>query len=377
MRALVAVGLIVLVPACGDDPEVPEPLPASCTAAWQPVTPPLPLDITSGVAYGDGVLYYSAFSAQQTRALSVSSGQETVLAPVFASVIWLEGDHLLLTGGGSGIQYFSLPLTGGTPVLVTDGQVGRSELGIGQIPSHIVTPTDFFWAESSGAGLREPTTVWRAPRNGAPPAELARFSELSVETNTAHYFNGAALAPEGLVLGTNWGIGKVVPLDGTPARSLAVPDVDSLIGQTSFLGVDAKGVYWSLKTAIDSQPDRPPQMAVSPVDGGAVRPIWSTLPPFSSLLGAWSDGEGGLVVTGSQTFAGERDARLTVWWLDPAGNAQRLACATPDIRRHSATFQERPAVAPDAFFFIFWGENDLMHIVRVPRPAAATDLTLD
>src|SRR5205085_6445375 len=127
------------------------------------------------------------------------------------------------------------------------------------------------------------------------PVEIARFTELNASGDTALYFHGVALAPEGLVLGDVWGVGKVVPLEGGTPRTLAVPDVDNVIADIEFLGVDARGVYWAVpkdpKTDLHAR-----KVVVSPVDGSAVQPVWSELPPFSSVMQAWPDGDGGLVL---------------------------------------------------------------------------------
>ena len=108
-------------------------------------------------------------------------------------------------------------------------------------------------------------------------------------------------------------------------------------------------------------------MVVSPVDGSAVQPVWSELPPFSSVIRAWPDGDGGLVVVGYQLFSGEEDHRTTVWSIDGDGNARRLACATPGLRPY--VDDNPPAIAPDAFYFMAWLDGSQMQIIRVPRAA--------
>ena len=104
LLALFALPLAFLLPSCGSDPSepVPEALPAGCPDAWQPVTQPEPLEITSRLAYGDGNLY---FSRGRGRDLPAGGGpRETVLTPKPASAVWVEGDHLLMNGGTYGSQ---------------------------------------------------------------------------------------------------------------------------------------------------------------------------------------------------------------------------------------------------------------------------------
>jgi hypothetical protein len=353
------------LPACDSDPArpVPEVLPIGCPEAWQPVSPPLASQLNSGLAYREGNLYITV--NEGLIAVQVSDGAQTLLSPTRAGAIWVEGDQLLLLGGTYGTQLLSLPLTGGTPALVADGTAGRTELGIGQLGTHLPTATDFFFAESSRVSRSDPTTVWRAPRSGGPPAEIARFTEFEASGDSALFFEGVALAPEGLVLGASWGVGKVVPLDGGPPRTLAVPDVDSVIGDIDFVAADARGVYWTVPMRPEVEPSEHEELVISPVDGGAVRPVWSTIPPFSYVVDAWPDGAGGLVLVGAQRFRDEDAYRTTVWSIDANGNARRLACSPAD----PYIDDRRPAIAPDAFYFVALLENSQMQFIRVPRAA--------
>jgi hypothetical protein len=366
LLASFALSLAFLLQSCGSDPAEagPEALPAGCPEAWQPVTQPEPVDVLSRLAYRDGNLYFSG--SRGVISMPAGGGAETVLTPTFASAVWVEGDHLLMNDRTDGSQLYSLPATGGTPALIVDGTAGRTELGIGQLPSYLPTATDFFWAESSRTSLRDPTTVWRAPRAGGPAVELARFSELNASGDRPLYFHGVAVAPEGLVLGDLWGVGKVVPLEGGTPRTLAVPEVDNLIVDIQFLGVDARGVYWAVPK--DPKIDfGARKVVVSPADGSAVQPVWSELPPFSSVIRAWPDGDGGLVLIGSQLFSGEEHQRTTVWSIEADGNARRLACATPGF--HPYVDDNPPAISPDALYFMAWLDGAQMQIVRVPRAA--------
>ena len=203
--------------------------------------------------------------------MAASDGAETVLSTARADALWVEGDQLLLLGGAAGTQLLSMPVTGGTPALIADGTAGRTVVGIGQLGSHLPTATDFFFAESSRISITDPTTVWRALRTAAPPTEIARFTELQASGDAALHFHGVALAPEGLVLGSDWGVGKVVPLDGGSPRTLAVPAVVNVVTDVDFVAVDARGVYWSARTRRNVEP-LAEELVISPVDGGAVRP---------------------------------------------------------------------------------------------------------
>jgi hypothetical protein len=363
--ALLSVPLACLQ-ACDSDPVAPVPavLPVECSGGWQPVSPAMASELTSGLAYREGNLYITV--DRGLISLQLSDGAETLLSPARAGAIWVEGDQLLLLGGTYGIQLFSSPLTGGTPALIADGTAGRTEVGIGQLGSHLPTATDFFFAESSRGSFTGPTTVWRAPRTGGPPAEIARFTELQASGDSALHFRGVALAPEGLVLGAAWGVGKVVPLDGGSPRSLTVPDSDNVVTDVDFVAADARGVYWSVRTqrAVDQLAE---DLVISPVDGGAVRPVWTTMPAFSYVLQGWPDGAGGLVLVGAERFRDEDNYRTTVWSIDADGNAGLLACGAPGS--YPYIDDKPPAIAPDAFYFVALVGNQQMQFIRVPRPA--------
>ena len=349
---------------CDSDPAQPvaEVLPVGCLGGWQAVSAPMTAEISSQLAYQDGHIYITL--GRGLISMAVSDSSETILSTARAEALWVEGDHLLLNGGAHGTQFFSVPLTGGTPALVTDGTAGRTELGIGQLHTFLQTSTDFFFAESSRVSFTGPTTVWRVPRTGEPPVEIARFTELDAFGDSALYFQGVALAPLGLVLGTTWGVGKFVPLAGGSPRTLAVPDVDNVVLDVGFVGVDARGVYWQVPKNPEVDPNAR-ELVVSPVDGSNARPVWSQIPAFSHVVKAWSDGDDGLVLIVSQFFRGEDRGRTTVWSIDANGAARRRACAPAGAYIDNTP----PAIAPDAFYFVAWLENQQMQFIRVPRAA--------
>jgi hypothetical protein len=373
MRASLVTLLIVPfaagLPACDSDPVAPvvaEVLPVGCLGGWQPVSPPMAAALNSGLAYREGNLYIAL--DRGLISVAVSDGAETLLSPARADALWVEEDQLLLLGGAAGTQLLGMPLTGGTPALIADGTAGRTEVGIGQLGSHLPTATDFFFAESSRARLTDPTTVWRAPRTGGPPTEIARFTELQASGDSALHFHGVALAPEGLVLGSDWGAGRVVPVDGGSPRTLAVPAVANVVTDVDFVAADARGVYWSVRTqrTVEALAE---ELVISPVDGGAVRPIWSTMPALSYVVQGWPDGAGGLVLVGAQRFKDENNYRTTVWSIDATGNgnARLLACGAAGSYPYIDDMP--PAIAPDAFYFVALLENSQMQFIRVPRTA--------
>lgn len=364
LTRLAVLGPLALLHACGDrsgsEARPPEPFPAGCGQAWQPVSEVMPWESTSNLVWSDGTLYYTTFGGE-LRAHPVSGGEALVIAEVDAAVLWLEGDRLLFSGGDRGNQFFALPLAGGTPTLVLDGAAGRAEVGIAQQQSYLRSPTDFYWAESDGASAGGATTLWRAARSGGAIAQIARLDV------GAHgrppYFEGAAQGADALVLGDDAGFAWRVPLGGGSATRLATPS-SSTSAPPNFLGIDQTGVYWAVEPEGGAEPYQEREVVLSPADGEPPAPFWSPLPPYAAVDAMWPDGEGGWFVSTSQRYADEDQARQTVWALDGTGSGQRLACS-PGAYVDSYIL-EPPAVTPDAFYFIARGDAG-MQIVRVAR----------
>ena len=142
-----------------------------------------------------------------------------------------------------------------------------------------------------------------------------------------------------------------------------------MVTDVDFVAADLRGVYWSVRTQRNGEP-LAEELVISPVDGGPVRPVWSTMPAFSYVVQGWPDGAGGLVLVGAQRFRDENNYRTTVQSIDATGNARLLACGAAGS--YPYIDDTPPAIAPDAFYFVALVENSQMQIhPRAARGAVA------
>ena len=207
--------------------------------------------------------------------MQVSDGAETVLSPARADALWVEGDQLLLLGGTYGTQLFSLPVTGGTPTLIADGTAGRTELGIGQLGSHLPTAIDFFFAESSRTQFHRPHhRVARAPHRRAAHGDRPLHRAAGIRRQRAALPGrrpGARRTGPGRQLGRRQGRSprRRIPANPGGARGRQRARRHRLRGRRRarrlLVGTDAR-------TSTRPWAD---QLVISPADGGAVRPVWS------------------------------------------------------------------------------------------------------
>jgi len=364
MQIRVTVGLgamaLVLAPGCGDSASGgPAPLESAslCTAAWQPLTPAGPYDTSSSLAYRDGVIYYARYSTRAIESLPVTGGTETPVATdVYTRELWVDGDHLLYPGGALGNQFFSVPVAGGTPVQVLDGTAGRTDLGAGL--AYALTPTEIFWTEESKAA---PTTAWRGPRAGGA-ATFIGSATATIPTGDTLPFSDMAVAPDAVVMATILGVAAAVPLDGSPARTLATSDT-LISGYGNLAGIDGAGPYWSVPRAGAPDADDTWSVVLAPQDGSALHTFWEGTPPHAGVEHMWPYGNGGWVAIVDQLFD-DMKFHISVWLIDATGMGRRLACEPTTGAQH-AHVDTRPAIAPDAIYLVDDGSK--FQIVRVPR----------
>jgi hypothetical protein len=333
----------MLIASCGGGGAAKPTLESAslCSGAWQALTTPQPFDETSPLVYQGGTLYYTVFGTQSLMAQPVSGGAPTVIAQASTNELWGEGDHLLFTAGNLGNQVFSVPFAGGTPALVLDGGAGRTAPGVAF--QHAFTPTDFYWIEQSATSLDSPTTVWQQSRSGGTPNQIGSFTFTVPGTQDVITGDGIAVSDDAVLVGDDFGSSGAVPLDGSAPRMLAAAVTSPATGDASLATIDKSGAYWSVfPTANDDF-----ELILSPADGSPARPFWKSHDADVGKM--WSDGNGGWVAYGLQTFD-DLVAHAVIWMVDAQGTATRLGCSPGD---GMASWVRVPgAVAPDAIYVI-------------------------
>ncbi len=316
---------------------------AACKPAWQPLSAPQRFDVTSGLVYEGGTVYYSSLNDQAVLAVPTDgSAPMTLASAVTASELWLEGDHLLFTGGDLANQIYSLPLGGGTARLVLDGGAGRTSPGVAL--AHVVTAGDFYWIEQtrSDSGIGN-STVWHQGRSGGGPAQIGATS-FTDPSGFDYPGTAIALGSDTIVIGSAFGQAATLPAGGGYAALLATPTASADMNiESSLAGLDALGAYWSVPGA----GDQPGSLMLSPADGGAAKPFFATAPGNGLVQKIWPNPEGGWVMTSLQIFSDGVD-HMTIWLVDPQGQATRLACSPGAA--DSSWIEKGVAVAPDAIY---------------------------
>jgi hypothetical protein len=336
---LIVLGLAVV--GCGGS-SGPPPLTdvATCSAAWQPITPPAEKGEYSPLVFTGGALYYSTETDNDIRALSVTTGHETVIDPDdWAEGLWLEGDHLLFSEQS---RFFSLPLAGGTAQLLFDG-IGLNPAVEPPLSfAQAVSGTDFVWLEQGGNG----NVVKRVARAGGDPGTIGDLDQ--------SLYEGMALSPTAVIVATDLGYASAVPLDGSGAHPLAP-------GGHWFTAVTAEGAYWMSETGAETS-----KMIFAPADEGPAQPFWPDLPYGVGPWRMWPDSAGGWIVNATQLFS-DQQYHGSIWLLDAQGQAHLAAC-DPVGGEDAAIVSSQPAIADDAIYVAALGGSSLMYtIVRVPR----------
>ena len=317
--------------------------PAVCKAAWQPLTAPQPFLPVAGLVTQGQTVYYSTFSPSTLVAQPTDGSAPTTLASVGTAELWIEGDHLLFTGGDLANQIYSLPPTGGTPQLVLDGGAGRTSPNVAM--AHAFTAGDFYWIEQdpTARGLAN-STVWDQARSGGMPIQIGATS---FTDPSGFDYPGIAigLSASTLVIGSAFGQSATVPVGGgTAASLLAMPTASAEMNVESDLaGVDVLGAYWS----VPGVGDQPGALILSPADGGPAKPFFASVPGNGLVQRIWPTGDGDWVMTSLEIYSDGID-HMTLWLVDAQGKATRLGCS-PSAASNS-WIEKGVAVAPDAVY---------------------------
>jgi hypothetical protein len=278
--------------------------PAVCKAAWQPLTAPQPFLPVAGLVTQGQTVYYSTFSPSTLVAQPTDGSAPTTLASVGTAELWIEGDHLLFTGGDLANQIYSLP---------------------------------------TARGLAN-STVWDQARSGGMPIQIGATS---FTDPSGFDYPGIAigLSASTLVIGSAFGQSATVPVGGgTAASLLAMPTASAEMNVESDLaGVDVLGAYWS----VPGVGDQPGALILSPADGGPAKPFFASVPGNGLVHRIWPTGDGDWVMTSLEIYSDGID-HMTLWLVDAQGKATRLGCS-PSAASNS-WIEKGVAVAPDAVY---------------------------
>jgi hypothetical protein len=333
---------------------VPPRLPhvSDCSSAWN-VTATSSNDqlmMPRYMAWEDGVLYQAAWSAILAMTAD-GSVQQTLVADVHPTGIWVEGDNVLYSVGS---QLRQVPRAGGSSTVIVDGgpvpdpsaPSGKTQI-VGE-PT-ILDAAYFYWPSVPYDTLG--TLVSRIPRSGGSAELIAKAPILSGGL--------MALVSDGVLAAGFDGEGYsaiIAPFGGGPFRLL---DAD-FRSYVSLLSVESAGAIWLAPTPAGGYVPM-----LSPSDGSPAMPLSGTL--SADILWDWvyPDGKGGHFLSALERFD-DGNLYRSVFFLAASGNTTRLACEPlpvfSDIRG--------TALAPDALYLTVnrWG-GDPWSIVRVPSEA--------
>jgi hypothetical protein len=309
------------------------------SGAWQEVIPPDVNNIglaPSELRWQDGTLYYRAPDVPMTiQALPVGNGvapTPRILTSEDSFRIWIEGDRVLYSQGE---VLRAIPTAGGTPVTVLAGPDTFGN-GANQIlyASDQDLVADYYyydtWRNTPGAE-GETWNVWRLPRAGGDPEKLAEAT-----TTAPEYLERFEHGPNG-ILAANTGGSWFVPYDGQGVRELPV-------GGWMLIGMDGNNVLWSRIASATAANDEVFQVWRVTPDAPDPTLLWAPAPNIGPES-AFPDGAGGWLIAAIEYFS-DQLIHTSVWHLDAAGNATRLA-ANPEPHQELIASM---VVAPDAIY---------------------------
>jgi hypothetical protein len=301
---------IVLVSCGGTDSATPPPELASCTSGWQVVRPFEPAVWgPTALAWSAGALYFATPPGERNeiRSFPASGGETRTVTSKWGDHLWVEGDRLLVA---SFDELFSVPVTGGeaTPVLQGGTQQLPNELRI--VTDSALDGTHFYWLVL-GAG----TEVWRMPRAGGRAQRLAILPPIGQEREFRVTASG--------ILVTGWRSDTVHLLSKETGEVRSLAPLDGLGGDVH--GADDQRVLvrrWTGATATSATS----ALYQLPLSGSNPERFWPSMSPTLDMVGGWSDGRGGWLISALEEFTdGHRHA--SIWAVDGTGSGRRIACS--------------------------------------------------
>jgi hypothetical protein len=340
---------LLLLIACSDSGQSPEniqgarPSLSRCRDAWNRILDFQPIVgyVPRALRWHAGNLYYKEVDGGSSRIVSLpdSGGTPSEVTEGGGFGLWIEGESLYFTLFD---QLYTAPLGGGESTRVATGETFSTEMGRFENVGFYNQELDasaLYWILHRST---DPTwSVWRMPRDGG------RSEELGTLPDSFGRPEALVVLSDQLMIAGNDGDACLLPKDGGDVEPL--PRVDSQrddVMWSRFIGAAPSGIVW----AVASQKkigDRIPYTVVLSTPDGEIETLWRDMPADIEPDHAWSDGAGGWVMSGLETFS-DGDRHTSIWWIDAEDRAKRLACDPRPGR--SSGYAETAALSDDAVY---------------------------
>lgn len=333
---------LLAVVACSDAPsaERPTPVLSECTEAWEILYTRQGENLYAPqrMHWQAGNLYYREdFGEDQGVAqppgfvvMSDEGGTPRRIVEDAGREFWLEDEQLLYAAGD---RLYAAPIEGGTGELVSDGGMFGMERRRKRnvtITAYALSESHLYWTTFEYGDERTIVGVWRSARS-AGSSEL-----LAVLPEAARLIDTLVVLPDTLLAVPSSGVAYRVPRSGGDAEPL--PEVED--GQ--LVGAAESGILWSLFQVRGENTSR--DLWLSKPTGAKPKPFWPNKDRRIEPAHAWSD-DRAWVFYATESFSDGHE-HLSVWSVEPDGDAARLAC-DPEARM-TGVFAMAGVLSPDA-----------------------------
>lgn len=337
--------LLITCAACTGEGTVDleQPALSRCRDEWNGILPmqPMPGNAPRVLRWHDGNLFYAdVYVGSRFVTLPDEGGTPTEVTKDVGPGLWIEGEALLFTHFD---RVYSAPLSGGASMLLHDGQAFGEEV-IKRVNVNFydqeLDASGLYWLLHSYDGPM--WTVWRMPRDGGRSEQLATLPE------SFGYPSALIALPDRVMIAGNDGDSYLVPKDGGEVEELSVSAQRDGVMWSRFMGTAPSGMIWAVAPRGGSPGDIRYDLVLARADG-KLEEIWPDMPPDFEPDHVWSDGSGGWLIAGQETFSDD-EPHTSIWSVDSDERSRRLAC---DPRFGRATgYAIAAAISGDAAHFV-------------------------
>jgi hypothetical protein len=348
----------------GTSPQAPLPPATLCGGAnW---TALYALGIQDGgpvsLLEANGNLYFPLDQPPSIMSLPLSGGTPTVVTALTtltaAWQIWLAGDAIDFAIDSD--KVWQVPLSGGSAMLVANGMTAYTPPSYAVPGALAVDGTYLYWDLTPQTG--PPTwSLWRMPLIGGAAEHLA---DLPLPNPALNWRTLTPTAADLIVAFDDFNqVGAyAVPLAGGARRALPTPPAAGTDADNDLVGTSQTGILWmtdSENPGLDTDAYTMTLTDLTDPDATAVKPFWSSRPTsmIPQPLSAWPDGDGGSwIVAGSESFD-DGAHHTSLWEVDAAGNGTRLGCA-PNPDAYGSGIVTAVLPSPTAIYAVVGATND-------------------